>query len=77
MSHLLTVKAIYDGKRIKMPTINIHPCEVIITFLEDLLQSEDEKIFDILLSSDPAFDFLKSEQEDIYTDNDLVERFND
>jgi hypothetical protein len=59
-----------------MPEINIpRPCKVIITFLEEPLQSEDEEIFDILLKSDSAFDFLKSEQEDIYTDDDLVEKF--
>ena len=78
MNRLLTLETVYDGKRIKMPIINIHkPCKVIITFLEDLSQFENEEIFDILLSSDPAFDFLKSRQEDIYTDNDLIERFND
>jgi hypothetical protein len=70
------VEAIYDGEKIKMPKINIHrPCKVIITFFEVLSQSEDEEIFDMLLSSEPAFDFLKSEQEDIYTDDDLIERY--
>ena len=76
MNRLLSVEAVYDGEKIRLPKINIHrPCEVIITFLEDLSQSEDEEIFDMLLRSDPAFDFLKSEQEDIYTDGDLIERF--
>ena len=76
MNRLLSVEAVYDGDKIKMPAIKMHkPCKVIITFLEVLSQSEDEYIFDMLLTSDPAFDFLKSEQEDIYTDNDLMERF--
>ena len=76
MNRLLSVEAIFDGKKIKMPEINIHrPCKVIITFLEEPSQSEDEEIFDILLKSDSAFEFLKSEQEDIYTDDDLIERF--
>ena len=44
-----------------------------MTFLENLSQSEDEEIFDMLLRLDPAFDFLKSDQEDIYTDADLIE----
>ena len=60
-----TVEAIYDGEQIKMPEINIHrPCKVIITFLEG--QSEEEEILDVLLMEDPAFEFLKSEDEDIY-----------
>lgn len=76
MNRLLSVEAVYDGEKIKMPAISIHrPCKVIITFLVVPSQSEDEEIFDILLRSDPAFDFLKSEQEDIYTDDDLIERF--
>jgi len=76
MNRLLSVEAVFDGEKIKMPVISIHrPCKVIITFLEVPSQSEDEEIFDILLRSDPAFDFLKSEQEDIYTDDDLIERF--
>ncbi len=76
MNRLLSVEAIFDGKKIKMPKINIPgPCKVIITFLEEPSQSEDEELFDILLKSDSTFDFLKSEQEDIYTDDDLIERF--
>ncbi|MBE9594802.1 MAG: hypothetical protein IMF19_15130 [Proteobacteria bacterium] len=76
MNRLLSVEAIFDGEKIKMPEINIpRPCKVIITFLDEPSQSEDEEIFDILLKSDSAFDFLKSEKEDIYTDDDLIERF--
>ena len=75
-NRMLSVEAIFDGERIKMPEINIsRPCKVIITFLEEPSQSEDEEIFDMLLKSDSAFEFLKSEQEDIYTDDDLIERF--
>ncbi|MCD6456249.1 MAG: hypothetical protein J7K81_05610 [Methanophagales archaeon] len=34
MNHLLSVEAIYDGGKIKIPEVNIHrPCKVIITFL--------------------------------------------
>ncbi len=37
MNRLLSVKAIFDGKKIKMPEINIpRPCKVIITFLDKL-----------------------------------------
>jgi len=76
MNYLLSVEAIYDGGKIKIPEVNIHrPCKVIITFLEESAQSEEEDVFDILLKSDPAFEFLKSEEEDIYTDDDLIERF--
>ncbi|KAF5428150.1 hypothetical protein C5S39_12085 [Candidatus Methanophagaceae archaeon] len=74
MDRLLSVEAVYDGEQIKMPGINIHrPCKVIITFLEG--QSEEEEILDVLLREDPAFEFLKSEDEDLYTDDDLIERF--
>ena len=76
MNRVLSVEAVYDGEKIKMPKINIHrPCKVIITFLEGSSQSEDEEILDMLLMEDPAFEFLKSEGEDIYTDDDLIERF--
>ena len=56
MNRLLSVGVIYDGGKVKIPEVNIHrPCKVIITFLEESSQSEEEDVFDILLKSDPAF----------------------
>ena len=72
---MLSVESIFERKN-KKPEINIsRPCKVIITSLEELSQSEAEEIFDMLLKTDSAFEFLKSEQEDLYTDADLIERF--
>lgn len=76
---MLAVKAIYDGHDVKLPdSIHINkPQKVIITFLESD-DTEDEQITeDIaqLAAKSKSFDFLKDEEENIYSDADLQVKY--
>ena len=70
---MLSVKAIYDGKNVKLSEkVEVKkPVRVIVTFLDD----EDTDIIneEILIVADKggSFDFLNDPAEDIYTDKDL------
>ena len=48
---------------------------IIILLEEELTETDDEKIWMNSISNNPAFDFLKDSEEDIYTLND-AEPFN-
>ena len=74
---MLSVRGIYDGKNIKLlENINIPgPKDVIITFIEDDMQDINAKDIYVLAEKSGAFDFLKEHEEDIYTDNDLKEKY--
>ncbi|TAL69025.1 MAG: hypothetical protein EPN82_08415 [Bacteroidetes bacterium] len=66
---MIAIKGIYDGKAIK-PLDNIpikKPTKVIITFIDEIIQSEDEMIRDFT-SHTNAFKFWEDEKEDIYQD---------
>lgn len=43
---------------------------ILILLEEDQTESDDEKIWMNSISSNPAFDFLKNSEEDIYSLND-------
>ena len=76
MKNLMSMETIFDGEKIIIPkTIKHEPCKVVVTFLDRLPNEEDEQLIDMVLKSDPAYSFLKSKKEDIYTDDDLIERF--
>ena len=70
---MLSVKAIYDGKNVKLSEkVEVKkPVRVIVTFLDD--EDTDIKNEEILIVADKggSFDFLNDPAEDIYTDNDL------
>ena len=76
---MLSVKAIYDGKSIKLlQPVNVKtPQEVIITFLQDnpdaSTKADDVRGANIqqLVEQSKAFAFLAEEEEDVYTDADL------
>lgn len=74
---MLSVKAIYDGKRLKLlEKLQINkPREVIVTFLDepDTEISTDE--LQLLADNSGAFEFLNNEEDDIYSDKDLKVRF--
>ncbi|WP_020604251.1 hypothetical protein [Spirosoma spitsbergense] len=75
---MLRVKAIYDGKSIKLlQPVNVKaPQEVIITFLQDKpdasTKADDVRGANIqqLVEQSKAFAFLAEEEEDVYTDAD-------
>ncbi|WP_347274734.1 hypothetical protein [Candidatus Kuenenia sp.] len=74
---MISVKALFDGKKIKLPEkINImEPQEVIVTFLgtdkDELLHQEIYKIAE----TGGSLDFLNAPEEDIYSDNDLKVKY--
>ena len=75
---MLTVKAIYDGKKLKfLDKVSIKkPTNVLVTFLDD--ESDSEIAHEDLLrlaEKGGAFDFLNDPEEDIYTDDDLKVRY--
>jgi hypothetical protein len=75
---MLTVKAIYDGKKLKfLDKVSIKkPTNVLVTFLDDESDSEiaNEDLLR-LAEKGGAFDFLNDPEEDIYTDDDLKVRY--
>jgi hypothetical protein len=80
---MLSVKAIYDGKSLKLlePVDVQTPQEVIITFLQDRpdasIPNADVRGTDIqrIIERSSAFAFLADEEEDIYTDADLKVKY--
>jgi len=73
---MLSVKAIYDGKKLKLlDKVKVtRPHKVIITFLEDDSDINPQVIYNAA-EEGGAFDFLKEPEEDIYTDDDLKKRY--
>ncbi len=73
---MLSVKAIYDGKKLKLlDKVKVtRPHKVIITFLEDDSDINPQVIYSAA-EEGGAFDFLKEPEEDIYTDDDLKKRY--
>ena len=74
---MLSVKAIYDGKNIKLleKVEERKPGKVIVTFLdeEDSEINNDEILY--VAEKGGAFDFLSDPAEDIYTDKDLKVKY--
>lgn len=75
---MLTVKAIYDGKKLKFldKVLVKKPTNILVTFLDDDSDSEiANKDLLRLAEKGGAFDFLNDPEEDIYTDDDLKVRY--
>jgi hypothetical protein len=74
---MLSVKAIYDGKNIKLlEKVELNkPAKVIVTFLDD--EGADISNDEILYVAEKggAFDFLNDPDEDIYSDKDLKVKY--
>ena len=74
---MLSVKAIYDGKNVKLlENVEVKkPGKVIVTFLDE--EDSDISNQEILLVAEKggAFDFLNDPAEDIYTDKDLKVKY--
>jgi len=68
-----SVRAIYDGETIQfLDKIEIKkPQKVIVTFLDEEVQVDLNKVIYKLVDVGKSFDFLKEPKEDIYTDKDL------
>ncbi len=75
---MVSVRAIYDGKTLKLlDNVKVDtPKKVIVTFLE----SEDDALegfaMNRIAQEGGAFDFLEAEEEDIYTDDHLKVKYN-
>jgi len=79
---MLSVRAIYDGQKLKLAKeLNISkPQQVIVIFLDYPDNGDEEtpleaKDLHALYAENPAFDFLASEEEDIYADSDLKVKY--
>lgn len=75
---MLTVKAIYDGKKLKLlDKVSIKkPTNVLVIFLDDESDSEiSNKDLLRLAEKGGAFNFLNDPEEDIYSDDDLKVRY--
>jgi len=78
---MIAVRAIYDGRQVKfLENIPVtRPTRIIVTFLEDEPLPIDSEISgsDIRYLADKggSFDFLNDPEEDIYSDDDLVVRY--
>jgi predicted DNA-binding antitoxin AbrB/MazE fold protein len=75
-----TIRAIYDGKTLKLlENVEVAtPQEVLIVFIHDeKLANEEVRAAEIqeLIENSAAFDFLRQEEEDVYTDADLKVRY--
>ena len=74
---MLSIQGTYDAKRlIIFDSIQIKsPKKVIITFLEDPIEDFTKEELHLIAQEGGAFDFLDSEEENIYTDNDLMVKY--
>lgn len=80
---MLSVRATYDGRQLKLAKkLDIKKTQqVIVIFLDYPEQEDDEKEpftakeLHPLLVDNPALDFLKSKEEDMYTDLDLKVKY--
>lgn len=78
---MIAVRAIYDGNRVRfLENIPVtRPTKIIVTFLEDEPLPGDSEISGSeirhLAEKGGAFDFLNDPEEDIYSDDDLVVRY--
>ncbi len=78
---MLSVRATYDGQILTLPKgLEIkRPHQVIVVFLDYPSAEEEEpltaKSLQVLLAENPAFDFLASEEEDIYSEEDLKVKY--
>lgn len=74
---MISVKAIYTGNSIHfLGSENLkfkskRPQLVIVTFIDEIETELDHIDLKQLLLAGSSFEFLNSEDEDIYTDNDL------
>ncbi|MBV6442401.1 MAG: hypothetical protein DYG98_06910 [Haliscomenobacteraceae bacterium CHB4] len=80
---MISVRATYDGQHLKLSRpLNIKkPQQVIVIFLEYPEENGDEetpiaaKDLHALQAASPSFDFLTTEEEDIYSDADLKVKY--
>jgi hypothetical protein len=79
---MLSVKAIYDGQKLKLAKeLNISkPQRVIVIFLDYPDNGDEEapltaKDLHAFYAENPSFDFLAAEEEDIYADSDLKVKY--
>jgi len=70
---MLSVKAFYDGKKIKLlEKVSFkEPKEAIVTFLDKDESDFDKESIYRLAEKGGSFDFLKEPEEDIYSDDNL------
>ncbi len=75
---MLSVRAIYDGKNIKLlEKVDIEqPKEIIVTFLDSNVTSVLQEDLYKLAETDKSLDFLKEPEEDLYSDKDLKKKYN-
>ena len=68
-----SVHAIYDGETIRfVDKVEIKkPQKVIVTFLDEEVNEDLNKVIYKLADAGNSFDFLKEPEEDIYSDSDL------
>ena len=74
---MLSIQGTYDGKKLVLfDSIRLKsPKRVIITFLEEPDEDNTTEELHLIAQEGGAFDFLNSEEEDIYTDNDLMVKY--
>lgn len=74
---MISVKAIYDGKNIKLlEEVKLNfPRKVIITFLDDEESDFSGKEIMGVAEKGGSFDFLNDPQEDVYTDENLKVKY--
>ena len=74
---MLSVEAIYDGKNLKFnEQIKVNsPQEVIVTFLDESEEDHHTGSMHGIAMKGGAFTFLESEEEDIYTIEDLKVKY--
>jgi hypothetical protein len=74
---MLSVKAFYDGKNIKLLE-NLEekkPGKVIVTFLDDEDPNINNNEILFVAEKGGSFDFLNDPSEDIYSDKDLKVKY--
>ena len=73
----MSIQGTYDGKVLKLfDKVQVNsPRKVIITFLEEPKDDLTLEELHLIEQQGGAFDFLESEEEDIYSDNDLKVKY--
>ena len=77
---MLSLRATYDGRQVHFVDYETLPeikrsKPVIITFLEEVKDNACREELHLVAQHGGGFDFLASEEEDIYSDADLKRRY--
>ncbi|MFH1003966.1 MAG: hypothetical protein V1781_00465 [Bacteroidota bacterium] len=74
---MISVQGIYDGKKLRLlENIKVRtPKKVIITFLEKIEDELTSEELHYLADKGGGFDFLKTKEDDIYSDHDLKVKY--